>query len=57
MTALPQSAPVIIVGGGICGASTLYHLAKRGIPALLVERKKLASGNDLARGRHRRTVA
>ncbi len=44
MTALPQSAPVIIVGGGICGASTLYHLAKRGIPALLVERKKLASG-------------
>ena len=34
----------IIVGGGICGASTLYHLAKRGILALLVERKKLASG-------------
>lgn len=41
---LPQSAPVVIVGGGIIGVSTLYHLAKRGVPAVLLERRKLASG-------------
>lgn len=41
---LPESAPVVIIGGGITGCSALYHLAKRGIAAVLVERKKLASG-------------
>ena len=40
----PQQAPVVIVGGGIIGVSTLYHLAKRGVPAVLVERRKIASG-------------
>lgn len=40
----PETAPVVIVGGGIIGASTLYHLAKRGVPAVLIERRKLASG-------------
>lgn len=44
MKPLPQTAPVVIIGGGICGVSTLYHLAKRGVPAVLLERKKLASG-------------
>ena len=34
----------MIVGGGIIGVSTLYHLAKRGVPAVLLERRKLASG-------------
>lgn len=43
--ALPENADVVVVGGGIIGASTLYHLAKAGIPnAILVERKKLGSG-------------
>ena len=41
---LPSSAPVVIVGGGIIGVSTLYHLAKRGVAAVLLERRKLASG-------------
>lgn len=41
---LPETAPAVIIGGGIIGVSTLYHLAKRGVPAVLVERKKLASG-------------
>lgn len=41
---LPEQAPVVIVGGGIIGVSTLYHLAKRGVPAVLVERRKIASG-------------
>lgn len=41
---LPASAPVVIIGGGIIGTSTLYHLAERGVHAVLLERKKLASG-------------
>ena len=43
-TPLPTQAPVVIIGGGIIGTSTLYHLAQRGVSAVLVERKKLASG-------------
>ncbi|MES0824541.1 FAD-dependent oxidoreductase [Ruegeria sp. SCP11] len=41
---IPEQAPVVIVGGGIIGVSTLYHLAKRGTPAVLIERRKIASG-------------
>ena len=41
---LPDTAPVVIIGGGIIGTSTLYHLAQRRIQAVLLERKKLASG-------------
>jgi len=31
MSALPTQAQVVIVGGGIAGASTAYHLTKLGI--------------------------
>ncbi|MEZ5799998.1 MAG: FAD-binding oxidoreductase [Nitratireductor sp.] len=41
---LPEQAPVVIIGGGIIGLSTLYHLAHRGVPAVLLERRKIASG-------------
>ena len=41
---LPSHAPVVIIGGGISGVSTLYHLAKGGVPAVLLERKRIASG-------------
>tara|TARA_R110002073_G_scaffold3340_11_gene22502 strand:- start:7432 stop:9879 length:2448 start_codon:yes stop_codon:yes gene_type:complete len=41
---LPETAAVVIIGGGICGVSTLYHLAHRGVPAVLLERRRLASG-------------
>ncbi|MGJ8547672.1 MAG: FAD-dependent oxidoreductase [Sulfitobacter sp.] len=41
---LPDQAPVVILGGGIIGVSTLYHLAHRGVPAVLIERRKIASG-------------
>ncbi len=44
-SAIPEKAPVVVIGGGIIGMSSLYHLAKEGIEgAVLVERKTLASG-------------
>ena len=36
---LPATSPVVIVGGGVMGASTLYHLARRGVTAVLLERE------------------
>lgn len=42
--ALPDKASVVIIGGGIIGVSALYHLAHRGVDAVLFERKKIASG-------------
>lgn len=41
---LPQTAEVVVIGGGIIGVSALYHLAKRGVSAVLLERKQLGSG-------------
>ena len=42
---LPSHARIIIVGGGIAGCSTAYHLAKLGITdVLLLEQGKLTSG-------------
>jgi len=42
---LPTHAEVVIIGGGIIGCSTAYHLAKMGKKdVLLLERKKLTSG-------------
>ena len=38
---LPKTADVVIIGGGVMGASTAYHLAKRGCPdVLLLERER-----------------
>ncbi len=46
MTSLPQSARVVIVGGGIVGCSSAYHLAKLGWKdVVLVEKGKLTSGS------------
>ncbi len=42
---VPGHASVIVIGGGIMGCSTLYHLAKMGVgDAILLERNKLTSG-------------
>ena len=46
MTNIPKHARVIIVGGGIVGCSTAYHLAKLGWKDIvLLERHKLTSGS------------
>jgi glycine cleavage system aminomethyltransferase T/glycine/D-amino acid oxidase-like deaminating enzyme len=43
--ALPSSAQIVIVGGGIAGCSTAYHLAKNGrTDVLLLEQGRLTSG-------------
>ena len=45
MTELPKTAKAVIIGGGIIGCSTAYHLAKLGwTDTVLLERKKLTSG-------------
>ena len=45
MTNLPTEAQVVIIGGGIGGASIAYHLAKRGVSdVLLLERDRLTCG-------------
>ena len=42
---LPSQASVVVIGGGIMGCSTLYHLAKMGVgDAILLERNRLTSG-------------
>ena len=46
MSELPTSARVVIIGGGIVGCSTLYHLARLGwTDTVLVEKHKLTSGS------------
>ncbi|WP_415919569.1 GcvT family protein [Tateyamaria sp. SN6-1] len=44
-SALPSHASVVVIGGGIMGCSTLYHLAEMGVTdAILLERNSLTSG-------------
>ena len=40
---MSKPADVIIIGGGIHGASTAFHLAERGLKALVIEKNTLAS--------------
>ena len=42
---IPSSSKIIIVGGGIVGCSTAYHLAKMGIEVLLLDKAALTSGS------------
>jgi 4-methylaminobutanoate oxidase (formaldehyde-forming) len=46
MTSLPTHARAVVIGGGIVGCSTAYHLAKCGWrDVVLIERAKLTSGS------------
>lgn len=46
MAELPRTASVVVVGGGVVGTSTLFHLAAAGCrDAVLVERDTLGSGS------------
>jgi dimethylglycine dehydrogenase len=41
-----NQARVVVIGGGVVGVSTLYHLVKKGLTdSVLVERKELTSGS------------
>ena len=43
---MKSHARVVIIGGGVVGVSTLYHLAKKGwTDCVLIERKELTSGS------------
>jgi sarcosine oxidase subunit beta len=37
---LPKTASIVIVGGGVMGASTAYHLAKRGVKDIVLLEKE-----------------
>ena len=44
-TDLLADASVVVIGGGVMGCSTLYHLAREGVTdAVLLERNQLTSG-------------
>ena len=45
MADLPNEVDVVVVGGGVMGASTAFHLAEAGVSVLLVEKNELASGS------------
>ena len=43
---MKNNARVVVIGGGVVGVSTLYHLVKKGwTDCVLVERKELTSGS------------
>ena len=43
---MKNTARVVVIGGGVVGVSTLYHLTKKGWDdVMLIERKELASGS------------
>lgn len=45
-TTMKTQARVVVIGGGVVGVSTLYHLAKKGwTDVCLIERKELTSGS------------
>jgi len=42
---VPESADVVIVGGGVVGVSAAFHLAEAGAQVVLLERDQLGSGS------------
>src|ERR1700749_1738024 len=55
---LPDRARVVIIGGGVGGASIAYHLAQLGErDVVLVDRNELTSGSTFQFGRAGRAAA
>ena len=48
--------PVLVIGAGFAGLSTALFLGWRGVPCLLVERRKSLSSHPRAHGLNRRTM-
>ena len=44
-SSLPAEADVVIVGGGVMGASAAFHLAEAGVGVVLLERGELSGGS------------
>ena len=44
MTTLPSSVPVLVVGAGVHGLSTAWHLAQKGERVLVVDKDRIAAG-------------
>jgi sarcosine oxidase subunit beta len=42
---VPERAEVVVVGGGVIGTSSAFHLAEAGLDVLLLEQSELASGS------------
>ena len=42
---VPERAEVVVVGGGVMGTSTAFHLAEAGVDTVLLEQAALASGS------------
>lgn len=45
MANLPEHVDVVVVGGGVMGASAAFHLAEAGVSVVLIEKSELASGS------------
>jgi sarcosine oxidase subunit beta len=45
MSAHPQRAEVVVLGGGATGTSIAFHLAEAGVDVVLLEREALSSGS------------
>jgi sarcosine oxidase subunit beta len=45
VSSIPSHSDVVIIGGGVMGASTAFHLAEAGVNVTLLERDSLASGS------------
>ncbi len=44
MTTLPSSVPVLVIGAGVHGLSTAWHLAQKGEHVLVVDKDRIAAG-------------